>query len=107
MARLQQCRSDKDWLYLRAELGLAASLTGKLVLPQKWKLWSTALQKSFRRALTLPEKKDWLAYLGQHQQQQAAARQHLARLDADLDQLVYRLYGLTAAEEALVAGGKA
>ncbi len=92
---------------LRAELGLTAPLTGKLALTQEWKAWSTALAKALGRPLSLPEKSEWLPYYAQHQQQQAAARQHLARLDADLDGLVYQLYGLSEAEIALVAGGGA
>ena len=90
---------------LRAELGLSAPLTGKLAPAQEWKPWSTALQKSLKRAFTLAEKNEWLKYHQQHQQQQAAQRQHLARLDAELDGLVYALYGLSPAEIALVAGG--
>ena len=89
---------------LRAELGLAAPLTGKLAPTQEWKPWSTALQKSIKRDLGLKEKAEWLQYHAAHQQQQAAARQHLAQRDAALDQLVYQLYQLTPAEIALVAG---
>ena len=69
---------------------------------QKWKPWSLALQKSLRRDFTLAEKNEWLRYHQQHQQQQAAARQYLAQLDKELDALVYVLYGLSAAEIALV-----
>jgi hypothetical protein len=39
-----------------------------------------------------------------HQQAQAAARQHLAQRDKELDALVYNLYQLTPAEIALVEG---
>ena len=89
---------------LRAELGLSAPLTGKLAPAQEWKPWSTALQKSLKRDFTMPEKNEWLKYHQQHQQQQAAARQHLAQLDARLDALVYQLYQLTPPEIALVEG---
>ena len=89
---------------LRAELGLSAPLTGKLAPAQEWKPWSTALQKSLRREFTLAEKNEWLKYHQRHQQQQAAARQHLAQLDARLDALVYQLYQLTPPEIALVEG---
>ena len=89
---------------LRAELGLGVPLTGKLALGQEWKPWSTALQKALGRPLTLAEKGEWLPHYTQHQQQQAQRRQHLAARDAQLDQLVYALYGLSAAEIALVGG---
>jgi type I restriction-modification system DNA methylase subunit len=89
---------------LRAELGLAVPLTGKLALGQEWKPWSTALQKALGRPLTLAEKGEWLPHYTQHQQQQAQRRQHLATRDAELDQLVYALYGLSETEIALVEG---
>jgi len=89
---------------LRAELGLTASLTGRLALNQEWKTWSTALHKALGRTLTLAEKGEWLPYYTQHQEQQAHRRQHLAQLDRQLDQLVYQLYHLTPAEIALVEG---
>ena len=89
---------------LRAELGLGVPLTGKLALGQEWKPWSTALQKALGRPLTLAEKGEWLPHYTQHQQQQAQRRQHLAARDTQLDQLVYALYGLSAAEIALVEG---
>ena len=89
---------------LRAELGLAAPLTGKLALGQEWKPWSTALQKALGRPLTLAEKGEWLPHYTQHQHQQAQRRQHLATRDAQLDQLVYALYGLSETEIALVEG---
>ena len=54
--------------------------------------------------LTLIEKGEWLPHYTQHQQQQTQRRQHLAARDAQLDQLVYALYGLSAAEIALVEG---
>ncbi|HEX8350982.1 MAG TPA: TaqI-like C-terminal specificity domain-containing protein, partial [Hymenobacter sp.] len=92
---------------LRAELGLSAPLTGKLAPAQEWKPWSTALSTSLGRPLTLAEKSEWLPYHQQHQQQQAVARQRLARLDKELDALVYALYGLTPAEIALVEGSAA
>ena len=90
-------------LPLRAELGLAAPLTGKLAPSKEWKPWSTALQKDLA-PLTLAEKGEWLPHYTQHQQQQAQRRQHLATRDAQLDQLVYVLYGLSEAEIALVEG---
>ena len=89
---------------LRAELGLAAPLTGKLAPGPEWKPWSTALQKALGRPLTLAEKGEWLPHYTQHQQQQAQRRQHLATRDAQLDQLVYALYGLSETEIALVEG---
>ncbi len=77
-------------------------LTGKLALGPEWKPWSTALQKALGRPLMLAEKGEWLPHYTQ--QQQAQRRQHLAARDAQLDQLVYALYGLSAAEIALVEG---
>ncbi|RZJ86016.1 MAG: hypothetical protein EOO60_14000 [Hymenobacter sp.] len=89
---------------LRAELGLAAPLSGKLASTQPWKPWSTALEKSLARPLSLKEKAEWLRHYEDHQQAQAAARQHLTQLDNELDALVYQLYQLTDAEIALVEG---
>ncbi|MGI4735737.1 MAG: Eco57I restriction-modification methylase domain-containing protein [Janthinobacterium lividum] len=92
---------------LRAELGLAGPLTGKLVPSQEWKPWSTALQKALGRPLTLTEKGEWLPHYTHYQQQQAQHRQRLAARDAQLDQLVYTLYGLSETEIALVEGREA
>ncbi|MBJ6146381.1 N-6 DNA methylase [Hymenobacter sp. BT559] len=92
---------------LRAELGLTSPLSGKLALTKEWRPWSTALQKSIGRDLNLKEKGEWLKHHTAHQQAQAAARQHLAQLDKDLDKLVYDLYQLTPAEIALVEGTSA
>ncbi|QIX63080.1 hypothetical protein HER32_18640 [Hymenobacter sp. BT18] len=97
--------ADADFgALLRAELGLAAPLTGKLALTQEWKAWSTALQKSLGRPLALKEKAEWLRHFEAHQRQQAQQRQHLHALDRELDQLVYQLYQLTPEEIALVEG---
>ncbi|MBF9224079.1 hypothetical protein [Hymenobacter ruricola] len=100
-----ELKDARTLLDAKQKLGLTAPLTGKLALTAEWKPWSTALGKALGRSLNLPEKGEWLQHFEQHQQQQAAARQRLARLDADLDQLVYRLYQLTPAEIALVEGG--
>jgi type I restriction-modification system DNA methylase subunit len=100
--------ADADFAtLLRAELELVSPLSGKLALTQEWKPWSTALQKSIGRDLNLKEKGEWLKYHTAHQQVQAAARQHLAQLDSQLDQLVYQLYQLPPAEIALVEGTSA
>lgn len=100
--------ADADFAtLLRAELGLAIPLSGKLALTQEWKPWSTALQRGIGRDLNLKEKGEWLKHHMAHQQAQAAARQHLAQLDKDLDKLVYDLYQLTPAEIALVKGTSA
>ncbi|MDJ0368059.1 Eco57I restriction-modification methylase domain-containing protein, partial [Hymenobacter sp. H14-R3] len=100
--------ADADFAaLLRAELGLVSPLTGKLALTQEWKPWSTALQKSIGRDLNLKEKGEWLKHHTAHQQAQAAARQHLAQLGSQLDQLVYQLYQLTPTEIALVEGTSA
>ena len=94
-------KADTDFAtLLRAELGL----TGKLALTLAWKPWSTALEKSIGRALSLKEKGEWLHHYEAHQQAQTAARQRLAQLDLDLDLLVYKLYQLTPTEIALVEG---
>ncbi|MBD2720566.1 hypothetical protein [Hymenobacter armeniacus] len=85
-------------------MGLTVSLTGKLALTQEWKAWSTALGKAIGCPLSLPEKGVWQAHFEQHKQRHAAARHRLARLDVDLDQLVYRLYQFTPAECVLVDG---
>lgn len=89
---------------VRAELGVAAALSGKLALTQPWLTWSAALEKHLARKLTLPEKSTWLDYLTAFQEQQQQRRQELQRQDAALDQLVYQLYQLTPEEIALVEG---
>jgi hypothetical protein len=99
--------ADADFAaLLHAELGLSAPLSGKLALTHDWKPWSTALEKSIGRALSLKEKGEWLKHHAAHQQAQAAARRHLAQRDKTLDALVYQLYQLTPAEIALVEGGE-
>lgn len=55
---------------------------------------------------SLKEEAEWMDYFMQEQSAARALRDDIARTDAEIDRLVYALYGLTAEEIAVVEGGR-
>ncbi|MCW3074878.1 MAG: type restriction-modification system methyltransferase subunit [Flaviaesturariibacter sp.] len=90
-------------------------LTGKfpaLTVNKKLADWPSLAPDAFLKelskaklSLTLPQEREWVALFEADRQKAAALQDTLRRTDAEIDRLVYNLYGLTAAEVAVVEGG--
>jgi hypothetical protein len=55
--------------------------------------------------MSLSEEAEWMAYFKEQKQKALALQSDITRLDREIDQLVYELYGLTAEEIRIVEGG--
>lgn len=55
--------------------------------------------------LSLSEEADWMAYFHEQKVKAFALQSDISRLDAEIDKLVYELYGLTEEEIKIVEGG--
>jgi hypothetical protein len=54
--------------------------------------------------LSLSEEADWMAYFHEQKAKALALQSDISRLDAEIDKLVYELYGLTDEEISIVEG---
>jgi len=54
--------------------------------------------------MSLSEEAEWMAYFKEQKEKALALQSHITRLDREIDQLVYELYGLTAEEIRIVEG---
>jgi type I restriction-modification system DNA methylase subunit len=61
--------------------------------------------KKAKVQLSLGEEADWMAYFNEQKQKAGTLQSEIARIDAEIDQLVYELYGLTEEEIRIVEGG--
>jgi len=52
--------------------------------------------------LTLPEEAEWMEYFNEQKQKITELRQQISKIDGEIDQLVYDLYGLTEEEIKIV-----
>ncbi|HRH38719.1 MAG TPA: hypothetical protein PK760_10260 [Flavobacteriales bacterium] len=60
--------------------------------------------KKMKVQLTLPEEAEWIGYFNTEKAKAQALQQQIEKTDKEIDALVYRLYGLTEEEIALVEG---
>lgn len=58
--------------------------------------------KKTKVSLTLAEEAEWMAYFNAEKEKAAALQNDIDRLDKEIDQMVYGLYGLTEEEIAIV-----
>jgi hypothetical protein len=79
----------------------------------KFQNWPTLDFKGFlgelakaKVKLSLSEEADWMAYFHEQKAKALALQSDISRLDAEIDQLVYELYGLTEEEIRIVEGGE-
>jgi hypothetical protein len=56
--------------------------------------------------LSLSEEADWMTYFTEQKQKALALQTEINRIDAEIDRLVYELYGLTEEEIRIVEGGE-
>ncbi len=68
-----------------------------------WKEFEKEVQK-YKVTLTLVQKSEWLDYFEQQKAVALAMRQKLDQTDKEIDQIVYKLYGLIDEEIAIVEG---
>ncbi|HUS02303.1 MAG TPA: N-6 DNA methylase [Chitinophagaceae bacterium] len=76
-------------------------------LQQWYSLAATDLFKELSKQkikLKLPEQQEWLQYFEQQKEKAASIRQTLQQTDKAIDAMVYRLYGLSDEEIAIVEG---
>lgn len=78
----------------------------------KLKNWPTLDFKGFlaelkkaKVKLSLPEEAEWMAYFNEQKAKAQELQTEINRLDHEIDQLVYQLYGLTEEEIKIVEGG--
>jgi type I restriction-modification system DNA methylase subunit len=62
--------------------------------------------KKARVQLSLSQEADWMAYFKEQKQKALALQSQINRIDAEIDRLVYELYGLTEEEIRIVEGGE-
>jgi len=62
--------------------------------------------KKAKVVLKLSEEAEWMAYFNEQKQKALALQSEITRIDAEIDQLVYELYGLTEEEIKIVEGGE-
>ncbi|PZX52798.1 N-6 DNA methylase [Algoriphagus ratkowskyi] len=62
--------------------------------------------KKAKVKLSLGEEAEWMAYFTEQKQKALALQSEINRIDAEIDQLVYELYGLTEEEIRIVEGGE-
>jgi hypothetical protein len=98
---LQQCRHGLSKLLQAKHEGL--TITNKLA---DWPslTFGVFLKELEKQKLkwSLPEQSEWMPYFESEQQKAAALQQVIAQTDAEIDALVYRLYGLTDDEIRIV-----
>ena len=56
--------------------------------------------------MSLSEEAEWMAYFKEQKEKALALQSDITRLDREIDQLVYELYGLTEEEIRIVEGGE-
>jgi hypothetical protein len=61
--------------------------------------------KKAKVQLSLSEESDWMAYFNEQKQKAGTLQSEINRIDAEIDKLVYELYGLTEEEIRIVEGG--
>jgi len=64
--------------------------------------YSKKSKKAFKGQIPLAERNDWQDYFEQEQQKQAQQSQQIARLEQQINQAVYELFGLTPEEISLI-----
>lgn len=62
--------------------------------------------KKAKVKLSLSEEAEWMAYFSEQKAKALALQSDITRLDAEIDALVYELYGLTEEEIRIVEGGE-
>ncbi len=62
--------------------------------------------KKAKVQLRLSEEAEWMAYFTEQKQKALALQSEINRIDAEIDALVYQLYGLTEEEIRIVEGGE-
>jgi hypothetical protein len=60
--------------------------------------------KKAKVVLKLSEEAEWMAYFNEQKQKALALQSEITRIDAEIDQLVYELYGLSEEEIRIVEG---
>jgi hypothetical protein len=98
---LQQCK--------RGLLKLLQAKQAGLTITNKLADWPSLTFGAFLKELekqklkwSLPEQSEWMPYFESEQQKAVALQQVIAQTDAEIDALVYRLYGLTDDEIRIV-----
>lgn len=61
--------------------------------------------KKAKVKLSLAEEAEWMTYFNEQKEKAIALQTEINRLDAEIDQMVYELYGLTEEEIRIVEGG--
>jgi len=61
--------------------------------------------KKAKVKLSLAEEADWMAYFNEQKAKALELQNEITRIDQEIDQLVYKLYGLTEEEIKIVEGG--
>lgn len=62
--------------------------------------------KKAKVKMSLSEEAEWMAYFNEQKQKALALQTEINRIDAEIDALVYHLYGLTEEEIKIVEGGE-
>jgi hypothetical protein len=62
--------------------------------------------KKAKVQLSLSEEAEWMAYFNEQKQKALTLQSEINRIDAEIDRLVYALYGLTEEEIRIVEGGE-
>lgn len=93
-------------------LHLLINKYGSITSSKKLEDWPSLSFKDFIKELnrqkiklTLHEEAEWLRYFEEQKAQANAIRQAIATTDIEIDQMVYRLYGLTEEEIKIAEGG--
>ncbi len=79
----------------------------KPAMPHKTRLTYTWLSLTKSKVkMSLSEESEWMAYFKEQKEKALALQSDITRLDREIDQLVYGLYGLTEEEIRIVEGGE-
>ncbi|MCK9381666.1 MAG: N-6 DNA methylase [Sulfuritalea sp.] len=87
--------------------GLSAKLTNKLLdwPALDFKAFHDEIKKQFKQPIPLAERDDWQTRFDADKARIAGFTAEIARCEREIDAEVYRLFGLTADEIALIEGG--
>lgn len=89
---------------------LLVNILGYTINPNQDFILTTELKnikdpKKTKVKLNLSEESEWMAYFNEQKQKALALQSEINRIDAEIDALVYQLYGLTEEEIRIVEGG--
>ena len=106
-----ETRRDKQVQFRKRIPGLAPNGSGKLSqrLERWWLLpdfaaFHAEIKKIFKQGIPLKEQTEWEEYFSQAQESVLKQDGEIARLERDIDTIVYGLFALTSDEIAIVVG---